>query len=49
VYLAEPLQRKEMIESISQDEMCAVFDIVKNTLEGRLVVNYVYRQTLKQY
>jgi hypothetical protein len=41
LYFAEPLQRKEMIESISQDEICAVSDIVKNTLEGRLVVNYV--------
>jgi len=49
LYFAEPLQRKEMIESISQDDICAVSDISKNILEGRLVINYVHRQKLKQY
>ena len=49
LYFPEPLQRKEMIESISQDELCAVSDIATNILEGRLVVNYFYRQTLKLY
>jgi hypothetical protein len=38
-----------MIESISQDELCAVSDIATNILEGGLVVNYFHRQTLKQY
>ena len=38
-----------MIESISQDDICAVSDIAKNILEGKLVVNYVHRQKLKQY
>jgi hypothetical protein len=49
LYFPELLQRKEMIESISQDELCAVSDIATNILEGRLVVNYFHRQTLKQY
>jgi hypothetical protein len=38
-----------MIESISQDDICAVSDIAKHILEGKLVVNYVHRQKLKQY
>ena len=38
-----------MIESISQDDICAVSDKVNNILEGRIVVNYVHRQKLKQY
>ena len=38
-----------MIESISQDDICVVSDKVNNILEGRIVVNYVHRQKLKQY
>lgn len=42
LYFAEPLQRKQMIESISED-------IAKNILDGRLAVNNVHKQKLKQY
>ena len=45
LYFAEPLQRKEMIESISQDDIW----YSQNIFEGRLYANYVHRQKLKQY
>ena len=49
LFFAEPLQRKEITEYISQVGICAVSDIVKNILEVRLVVSYVHRQKVKQY
>ena len=49
LYFAEPLQRKQMIESISEDEIRAMCDIAKNILDGRLAVNNVHKQKLKQY
>jgi len=49
LYHTEATQRKHMIETMSDDEIHAVSDIAKNILNGRLVVNNVHKQKLKQY
>lgn len=45
LYYAEPTQRKHMID----DEIRAMSDISENILHGRLSVNNVHKQKLKQY
>lgn len=49
LYFAEPTERKQMIDSMSNDEICAMSDIAKNILNGRLSLTNVHKQKLKQY
>jgi len=49
LYYAQPLQRKQMIEHISQDQIRVISDIAEKILQGRLVVNNVHREKLKHY
>jgi len=49
LYYAEPMQRKHMIENMSDDEIRVMSDITENILNGRLSVNNVHKQKLKHY
>lgn len=49
LYHAQPLQRKQMIEYMSQDQIRAISDIASRILQGRLIVNSVHRQKLKHH
>jgi len=49
LYYAQPLQRKQMIQFISQDQIRVISDIAEQILQGRLVVNNVHREKLKHY
>ena len=49
LYYAQPLQRKQMIQFISQDQIRVISDIAEKILQGRLVVNNVHREKLKHY
>lgn len=49
LYFAEPLERKLIIESMSGDQTDAISNITLLILQGRLVVNNLHKQKLKQY
>ena len=46
---AQPVQRKLMIEFISQDQIHTISDIAKKILQGRLTVNNIHREKLKHH
>ena len=49
LYYAQPIQRKLMIDFISQEQIRAISDIAEKILRGRLNVNRAHRQKLKHY
>lgn len=49
LYHAEPIQRKIMIESITNDETLAICDIASKILRGRINMITIHWEKLKDY
>ena len=49
LYYTEPIQRKLMIEFITNDQIRALSEIIMKILRGRLVVSAIHREKLRDY